>query len=169
MSQNRFLDELIFSSPFHTLDSDRSLCRCWRPLASSSWRAHEIPTDDARVLDRWRSDTDTFGNSTAADCKSSLDESASKTKRWNEPTFREGSRSSDSNLNFVNPLHVVAKLVEVLDVAIADFADNKLRLSAAGIRTLTRFDAGLLLLARQGCDRNAWCRWGFWFWWAGIG
>lgn len=31
-------------------------------------------------------------------------------------------------LHFVHPLHVVAQLLQILDVAIADLANNKLRL-----------------------------------------
>jgi hypothetical protein len=58
----------------------------------------------------------------------------------------------DSHLNFMNPLHVIAQLIQILDVPIANFTDDKLRFSTAGIRTLSRLDPCLLLLSRQWCD-----------------
>lgn len=40
--------------------------------------------------------------------------------------------NSGNYLDFVNPLHVVAQLVQILDVAVADFAHHEGRLVAAG-------------------------------------
>lgn len=55
----------------------------------------------------------------------------------------------------MNPLHVIAQLIQVLDVSIADLANDELRFATGRIRTLPGLDPGLLLLSRQRCDGDA--------------
>jgi hypothetical protein len=51
---------------------------------------------------------------------------------------------------------MITQLIQVLDVAVADLANYKLRLSTACIWALTWLDASLLLLSGQGRDGDAW-------------
>jgi hypothetical protein len=69
----------------------------------------------------------------AAGCRSSPGESA------NEISIRSINKPSSTPptyFDLVNPLHVVAQLVQILDVSVANLADDKLRLATARIRTL---------------------------------
>jgi hypothetical protein len=63
--------------------------------------------------------------------------------------------SPPTYFDLVNPLHVVTQLVQILDVAIANLADDKLWLATARIWTLAWLDPSLLLLSWQGRDGNA--------------
>lgn len=64
----------------------------------------------------------------------------------------------ETHLDLVDPLHVITQLIKILDVSIADLTNNELWFAPACIWTLTRFNACLLLLSRQGRDGNTWCR-----------
>jgi hypothetical protein len=52
----------------------------------------------------------------------------------------------------MNPLHVIAQLIQIFNVTITYLANHELRLAAACVRTLTRLDSGLLLLPWQWSD-----------------
>lgn len=45
-----------------------------------------------------------------------------------------------SHLDFMNPLHVITQLIQILNISIANLADDELRLSTACIRTLSGLD-----------------------------
>ena len=51
--------------------------------------------------------------------------------------------SHDGGLSYlVNPLHVVTKLFQILDVSITDFTDNKISLPPLALAGLARLDDG---------------------------
>jgi hypothetical protein len=52
--------------------------------------------------------------------------------------------SSSNYLHFVDPLHVIAQLIQIFNISITNFANDKLRLSSTW--TLSRLHSSSLLL-----------------------